>query len=124
VAKEIKIMQDFTRPTQLQQMRLRLIAMVCLTIAPDIALAGPPPNAAAGGKLAQHYCAECHVVTPSAKRGWTDAPAFAAIANRPNTTAQALSGYIQQPHMHMVNTGRPPAEANDLAAYIISLRKN
>jgi hypothetical protein len=56
--------------------------------------------------------------------GWTDAPAFQTIANRTDWTAAKLSGLIQQPHLHMLNTGRPPSEANEIAAYIISLRKN
>ena len=70
----------------------------------------------------QQFCAECHVVVPNGKAGWTDAPAFDAIANKPGTTAKFLRTFIQQPHMHMVNTGRPPGQAADIAAYILTLR--
>ena len=65
----------------------------------------------------------CHQIAPSSKRGWTDAPAFEAIANRPGSTTEMLSAKIQQPHMKMLNTERPAAEANDIAVYIMSLRK-
>lgn len=51
------------------------------------------------------------MVTPSSKRGWTEAPAFEALANRPGTTVAALSAVIQKPHMKMLNTGRLPKEA-------------
>jgi mono/diheme cytochrome c family protein len=100
-----------------------LIALAGLAITPHVVLADQPPEVAAGQKLAQQYCAECHVVVPSGKRGWTDAPAFEQIAGRHRTQAE-LSAFIQQPHMHMLNTGRPPREANDLAAYILTLRKD
>jgi hypothetical protein len=86
--------------------------------------AEPAPNSAAGHKIAQQYCAECHVIAPYGKRGWTDAPAFDAIAKQRGTTAQTLITFIQRPHMHMVNTGRPPEEAADIAAYILTLRKH
>jgi hypothetical protein len=65
----------------------------------------------------------CHPIAPTGKRGWTDAPAFEAIANRPCSTTETLSATIQQPHMKMLNIGRPVAEANDIAVYIMSLRK-
>ncbi|HEY0183179.1 MAG TPA: cytochrome c [Rhodopila sp.] len=103
----------------------QVVAAFCLAMTPLVAFADPVPrNVAAGQKLAQQYCAECHVVVPGTGSGWTDAPAFDAVANRQGTTAQTLSSFIQQPHMHMVNTGRPPNEANEIAAYILSLRKS
>jgi mono/diheme cytochrome c family protein len=117
-------MQSLTPGTPSRRIQYRLVAAACLALAPHTVLADPSPNAAAGQKLAQQYCAECHAVVPSSKSGWTDAPAFEAIANRPGTTAQALSLFIQQAHMHMLNTQRPPAEANEIAAYILGLRKS
>ena len=97
--------------------------MICLATIPRYAFADTPPNAAAGLKLAQQYCVACHQIAPSSKRGWTDAPAFEAIANRPGSTTEMLSAKIQQPHMKMLNTERPAAEASDIAVYIMSLRK-
>jgi mono/diheme cytochrome c family protein len=99
------------------------VISAALTLAPHVVLADPPSRAL-GLQLAQKYCAECHVVVPRSKGGWTDAPTFEAIANRQGSTAQTLSAFIQQEHMHMVNTGRPPGEANAIAAYILSLRKS
>lgn len=81
-------------------------------------------SAAAGQDLAQRFCAGCHVIVPSAKGGWTDAPGFVEIANRQDTTAAKLSGFIQKPHMHMLNTGRPLHEPDEISTYIMSLRKS
>jgi len=84
---------------------------------------GVPDTAASGKALAEQYCVSCHVIVPSNQAGWTDAPPFAAIANRPGATAASLSAIIQKPHMNMLNDKRPKPEADALAAYIISLRK-
>jgi mono/diheme cytochrome c family protein len=86
--------------------------------------AQPAPNAVASGKrLAEQLCVDCHIIAPSGTAGWTDAPAFGAIANRPGLTVAGLSAIIQKPHLHMLNAERPKNEADALAAYIISLRK-
>ncbi|MCW3473440.1 c-type cytochrome [Limobrevibacterium gyesilva] len=101
-----------------------VIAAACLAMAPPCAYAqSAPNNAATGQTLAQQLCSRCHVVVPSGQRGWTDAPAFDAIANRQGATAAKLSAVIQKPHLHMLNTGLPQDQADAIAAYIISLRK-
>jgi hypothetical protein len=61
---------------------------------------------------------------PSASKGWTDAPAFDAIANRPNTNAAGISAFLRKPHMKMLNNERPPNEAQMIAAYIMTLRRH
>lgn len=96
-------------------------AALALVIVPFYAHADPKPLP--GLALSQKYCAECHVVVPSASKGWTDAPAFDAIANRPNANAAGISVFLQKPHMKMLNTERPPNEAKAIAAYIMTLRQ-
>jgi cytochrome c len=104
---------------------LAALATIFLAMSAQCANAQPATkNAAAGQALVQQYCAECHMVVPSSKRGWSDAPAFLEIANRQGTTQAKLSAFIQKPHMHMLNTDRPPHEADEISAYIMSLRKN
>lgn len=99
-----------------------ILALAAFAFSAGASLAAPPSKAEAGHALAQQYCAGCHAIGPDIKNGWTDAPDFAAIANKPGTTVQTLTAFIQKPHMHMLNTGRPPNEAADLAAYIVTLR--
>jgi hypothetical protein len=101
----------------------RFIAAACVAIAPHVALAAEISDVSSGLRLSELYCIDCHVVVPSKKSGWTDAPAFDVIANRPGSTVQSLGQFIKQPHMHMLNIFRPEKEAHDIAAYIISLRK-
>jgi mono/diheme cytochrome c family protein len=87
--------------------------------------AQPVPNTAAAGKqLAQQYCVTCHVIVPSGQGGWTDAPPFDVIANRPGVTAAQLSTVAQKPHLNMLNDQRPKPEADAIATYIMSLRKH
>jgi mono/diheme cytochrome c family protein len=87
------------------------------------ASAQPVPNTAAAGlRLSEQYCITCHTVVPSRERGWTDAPSFPEIANRPGVTAAKLSEVVQKPHMNMMNDQRPKDEADAIATYIISLR--
>ncbi len=62
------------------------------------------------------------MIAPSTARGWTDAPPFEEIANRPGTSIATLSAIIGKPHMNMLHTGRPPNEAHAIAAYIMTLR--
>ncbi|HVZ10230.1 c-type cytochrome [Rhodopila sp.] len=85
----------------------------------SIAAAAGDPR---GQKLAEQYCTRCHVIDQSGKAGWTNAPSFMSLANRPGTTMQSLEKVIGQPHMDMVNLPRPPAETQAIAAYIMSLR--
>lgn len=63
------------------------------------------------------------MVTRQAQSGWTDAPSFAATADRPGTTPAWLQDFIRQPHMHMLNLPRSQADAADIAAYILSLKQ-
>ena len=82
----------------------------------------PPGNAAAGQRLAEKWCVQCHVITRSNYAGWTNAPSFPAIADRPNTTRTSLMTIIEGPHLDMLHMPRDPTEAADLAAYIFSLK--
>lgn len=93
-----------------------------LRVAPATGSSWSSADIAAGKRFAGQYCATCHTIAPGGPGGWTDAPDFASIANRPNQTAGRLSAFIQEPHIHMLNDRRPPIEAHRIAAYIMSLR--
>ena len=104
------------------------IALYGLIVAVVRVLAGPSgahaENVAEGGRLAQSLCSRCHVVTPDGPAGWTNAPSFAAIANKPTATSASLQAIIQKPHMKMSSLAqRNPSEAADLAAYILTLKQ-
>jgi cytochrome c len=77
---------------------------------------------AAGHRLAEAWCKECHAigaVTTGAKRV---PPDFAIVANRPSTTALSLRVFLQTSHPTMPNIIVGPGHAEDLANYILSLK--
>lgn len=79
----------------------------------------------AGGRLARSWCANCHIVGPgqAATPATGDAaPTFASVVARPETTALSLRVFLQTPHQRMPDFALSRAEADDLIAYILSLR--
>lgn len=81
-------------------------------------------NPAEGKRLALELCAGCHVVAEDQERPAIDVvPAFAAIANRPDTTAFRIRVFLRDtPHPVMPNFVFTDEEVDDLIAYILSLR--
>src|SRR5262245_15765725 len=80
-------------------------------------------DAKRGQELSQRVCSGCHSVSPgSAATVNADVPTFAAIASRPDTTAERLAGRIIVPHPPMPNVQLTVAEMRDIIAYILSLR--
>ena len=102
-------------------------ALLSLTAAVAVwlpASAGVAQTAAVteGQRLSQGVCARCHVIVADGPGSWTDAPPFPTIANRPGANAKALADFILQPHMHMLTNNPTRVQAEQIAAYILSLR--
>jgi mono/diheme cytochrome c family protein len=79
-------------------------------------------DASNGMRVAQLWCAACHVVTVSQREANADAPPFEEIAKRPNFSEQGLVTFLLDPHAKMPNMNLTRIEANDIAAYIGTLR--
>jgi mono/diheme cytochrome c family protein len=75
-----------------------------------------PGDIAAGRRLAQQWCSECHLID-------SEAPSFVEVANEPSTTPLSLRVFLQSNHKNMPNLHISPSEADDLVAYILSLKK-
>jgi len=78
-----------------------------------------------GERLAHRWCEACHVVVISAaqRRPTTDqAPPFASIANEPGFDAGKIALFLLDPHPKMPDMGLSRTEAQDLAAYIATLK--
>jgi mono/diheme cytochrome c family protein len=71
-----------------------------------------------GLRLAQRWCAACHVVSPNQREASADAPPFASIGKRPNFNAEKLAFFLMEPHPKMPSMSLTRREAMDLAAYI------
>jgi mono/diheme cytochrome c family protein len=84
------------------------------------AFAADPGN---GGKIAQRWCASCHLVAPAQQQASADAPPFATIGRMPGFSAERVAFFLLSPHPPMVDMGLSRNDAQDLAAYIGSLAK-
>ena len=73
-----------------------------------------------GRTLARAWCAECHRVEPG--RFGIFAADFAEVANLPSTTALSLRVFLQSNHKEMPNFSLKTEEADDIIAYILSLK--
>jgi mono/diheme cytochrome c family protein len=85
----------------------------------------PPALAAdafSGKRLAERWCAACHVVTVDQREANADAPPFEEIARRPNFSELGLVTFLLDPHSKMPNMSLTRIEAGDIAAYIGTLK--
>lgn len=97
----------------------------CALAAATIVLAILPAYAADpahGLALAKRWCAACHVVSPDQREANADAPPFATIA-RSNFDTKSLAYFLLDPHPKMPELPLSRYAADDIAAYIESLKK-
>ena len=81
-------------------------------------------DVAAGRRLAETWCGSCHLVGPDATRGVSNGvPTFVGIAGDQSTTSVSLRTFLQTPHAGMPDLHLSRDEVDNLAAYILSLRK-
>jgi len=80
-------------------------------------------NAAHGQNLAKRWCASCHLVSADQQRAVADVPPFATIAQFPNFNADRLARFLLDPNPKMPELPLSRTAADDIAAYIASLRK-
>ena len=78
-------------------------------------------DAGNGLRLAQRWCAACHIVSSTQSKGVDTAPSFASIAKRTDFGADKLALFLLDPHPKMPNMSLSRSEAQDLAAYIAKL---
>jgi mono/diheme cytochrome c family protein len=93
---------------------------LAVTLAASGALAADADN---GKRLAERWCAACHVVTSDQRSANADAPPFATIARVAAFNAERLSYFLLDPHPKMPNMALTRNEASDIAAYIATLAK-
>lgn len=100
----------------------KVVILGALLIAPgcSMALAGDPAH---GADLAKRWCATCHLVASDQKQANADVPSFAAIARKSDFTPEKIAFFLLDPHPKMPSFPLSRTEADDLAAYIGSLRK-
>jgi len=75
-----------------------------------------------GLRIAQRWCASCHVITAGQRTGTDQAPPFRTIVRIPNFDASKIALFLLDPHPKMPDMSLTRDEAADLAAYIASLK--
>jgi mono/diheme cytochrome c family protein len=91
-------------------------AAAFVLVAATGAQAADPAN---GARLAQRWCAECHVVSPTQTRGQADAPTFAMIAA--SRRIPEIAGFLKDSHPQMPDMSLTRNEIADLIAWMRTL---
>ena len=78
----------------------------------------------AGRRLAQAWCKDCHAFEAISAGTPSRAPDFVRIANRTSTTELSLKVFLRSNHRNMPNLIITPDQADDLASFILSLRRD
>jgi mono/diheme cytochrome c family protein len=79
-------------------------------------------DAANGEGLARRWCASCHIVAANQQGPTTEAPPFASVARRPDFSAARIAFFLLDPHPKMPDMGLSRTAADDIAAYIATLK--
>jgi mono/diheme cytochrome c family protein len=76
-----------------------------------------------GERLAQRWCASCHVVASNQREANADVPPFEIIAMTFGFDSKKLVFFLLEPHPKMPSMALTRREADDIAAYIGMLAK-
>jgi len=104
-------------------MRIDKFAVSAIAALGLTTLPGYAADAQHGLDLAKRWCAACHVVAADQQQASADVPPFATIAQSPNFDPKRLAYFLLEPHPKMPEIGLSRFAADDIAAYIASLKK-
>ena len=85
---------------------------------------GASADSAAGYRLADAWCKDCHSIEAATAGASSGPPDFTAIADKRSTTALSLKVFLQTSHPTMPNLILKPDESDSLIDYILSLKRN
>jgi len=87
------------------------------------AIPGARADVAHGKTLSEQLCSQCHAIVPGQRSPNPGAPSFARSAADPSITVYSLRAFLRTPHWTMPNIIVQPDDAEDIADYILSLRR-
>jgi len=96
------------------------IALALLVCSREVIFAADVKN---GSRLAERWCASCHIVSSTQVKGTDVTPSFASIAQRADFSTEKLAFFLLEPHPKMPNMSLSRDEAGDIAAYIATQRR-
>lgn len=100
-----------------------LFAVLVIILAVSVPLAAQAGDAGDGLVLAKRWCASCHLIADDQKQGQDIPPPFSAIAKMPGVDAAMITNFLIDPHPRMPDMQLTRKEAEDLAAYIASMKR-
>lgn len=81
-------------------------------------------NPALGHAVARTWCANCHVVDAEQQVSTAAGePSFQSIADKPSSTSAVLHGFLASSHPPMPDFQLSRQQADDVTAYIMSLKR-
>jgi mono/diheme cytochrome c family protein len=75
-----------------------------------------------GQRVSERWCSECHAIQPAPGKA-SQTISFAAIAARQGITADMISSFLLMPHATMPNMSLSRKDAQDIAAFIMEMKK-
>ena len=79
-------------------------------------------DVANGQRLSERWCAECHAIGPAPNKRHRARP-FVSIATKENITAEMIASFLHLPHATMPNVPLRRNDAQDIAAFIMAMKK-
>ncbi len=99
----------------------RLLFAAFLAVLP---IGAQAQNVEHGRALAERWCSKCHVVSAAAASGQSNGlPTFPGLAARKDMTMDKLKAAMTTQHSRMPDLQIGTRDQDDLAAYILSLKK-
>ena len=98
--------------------------VLCLSVALTVLGIGAAcaQNLENGRRLSERWCTECHAID-STRAKPPRASSFASIAAKPTVTAEMITSFLHMPHSTMPNVPLRRKDAQDIAAFIMDMKK-
>jgi mono/diheme cytochrome c family protein len=87
-----------------------------------LATSAHPQDLDHGHRLAERWCAACHAIGSQPTR-FRRAPSLAAIARKDTVSSETLTTFLLLPHATMTNVPLSRGDAEDIAAFIMAMKK-
>jgi mono/diheme cytochrome c family protein len=107
---------------------MRRIMLACTVAAAPFAVQFPTlaqvlGDPSSGRQIATTTCGSCHYIFATKRSRTKVPPSFEDIANLPSTTALSLKVFLRSNHNQMPNLILSDAQADDVIAYILGLKR-
>jgi mono/diheme cytochrome c family protein len=72
--------------------------------------------------LSERWCSECHAIGPASGKT-RGLPTFASISAKKNVSSEMIASFLRLPHATMPNLPLSRKDTEDIAAYIMGMKK-